>query len=193
MTHATKSTVNGSILSRQARTCFFKIVDQAAVKAAGKQLDWYTKYSAWGIQTGLACCNPNSISWHYISPEKLRSLDSLFYACRTPEMLQHFERETKLEPTVASTESMFRFLGKHTCQQMQDAWKVCTNYGDPNHALAKNNCPVTCSVARGAFMPTRDALRRSFEDKVVKLKMARNQKKTTKRNNNMRQYRTTEF
>ena len=115
---------------------FFKIVDQAAVKAAGKQLDWYTKYSAWGIQTGLACCNPNSISWHYISPEKLRSLDSLFYACRTPEMLQHFERETKLEPTVASTESMFRFLGKHTCQQMQDAWKVCTNYGDPNHALS---------------------------------------------------------
>jgi len=60
---------------------------RAEMKAAGKKLDWYTVYSAWGHQTGLDCCNPHSIAWHYIKPDHLRQLDNLLYACRTPAFI----------------------------------------------------------------------------------------------------------
>ena len=83
----------------------FKIItneEQEKIKAAGKAVDWYTRYSAWGIQTGLDCCNPHSISWHYIGPKKLRSMDSLFYACRTPEMLEQLRSGSVLNAAGSS-------------------------------------------------------------------------------------------
>ena len=44
-----------------------------------------------------------------------------------------------------SAESSWRMWGTHTCQQMQDHWKVCSTASDVNHATVTMNCPCTCS------------------------------------------------
>ena len=127
---------------------FHTIDDQAALKAKGEKLPWYTKYSAWGEQTGLDCCNPHSISWHYSTPATLRSLDSIFYACRTPAMMKHFERNN-----MVGLNQSFEKMGKIIQQR----------------AKVKAELP-----ALGKSRPTEvDLLRKTFDEKVAKLQAKR--------------------
>ena len=46
--------------------------------------DWYEDYNKdWGLKTGLECCAPDSVSFHYITkPAAVRHLWSLLYQCQ---------------------------------------------------------------------------------------------------------------
>jgi glycoprotein-N-acetylgalactosamine 3-beta-galactosyltransferase len=50
--------------------------------------DWYAEYNAeWGIQLGLDCCAPDSVSFHYIKkPAMVRHLFALLYQCPQQEL-----------------------------------------------------------------------------------------------------------
>ena len=48
---------------------------------AGAKKDWYEDYNAeWGLKTGVECCAPDSVSFHYIKkPAMVRHIWSLLY------------------------------------------------------------------------------------------------------------------
>ena len=54
---------------------------------------------------------------------------------------------------LSAAEAAWRMWGTHTCQQMQDNWRVCTNENDPNHATVMANCPATAAMARSEPCP----------------------------------------
>ena len=49
-----------------------------------KKQHWLAAYSPWGLKRGLDSHSPQSIAWHYITPELMRFMEDVFYGCRKP-------------------------------------------------------------------------------------------------------------